>query len=414
MRSLRTTLATVLAILPGAGAISIAITGTQEIGTRFYRVDASGATLAQTDSPFALAKDLEQRVSFVVKESEVQLPTGEGATPSLELEQKDIEREARALVLEPEGGATSAVVFLHGFSQQPKNYISTLRAMAASGTKVVAPTTGLLDVVLPWVKVETATNPFDFPGKLQTAITIDGLRSIKMLQDQGFTDIALCGHSMGGACSLVIPSILDKTTELTAIFAMSPASNLQRTELNPYLRTGGGLSGDLDVDSAVELFEKYDTKPKVTLMSAANDRIVRAKQVEQLYGALRASEKMRDSGTLLALKSGSHIGFEDSLDVRLPDYDILPVKKIKLFFNFIDLLIYRFDVFDFVLGNLDLQLQTAKICIYKLLAGFNGAEDLSAAVKLDDTVDNWGDVLSVDAASDELKQTFAFPLQATQ
>lgn len=78
-------------------------------------------------------------------------------------------RKADALVLEPRGVAPGtevpAVVFCHGFSQPPTNYLSLLRKFSEQGWLVVAPNTGLLDTA--FAAVETVGWRGKPPAKLQ-------------------------------------------------------------------------------------------------------------------------------------------------------------------------------------------------------------------------------------------------------
>lgn len=303
-------------------------------------------------------------------------------------------RNASALVLEPQGDVKGGVVYLHGFSQQPKNYLSTLRAMAAAGLRVVAPSTWLLDTAWPWVDVETAPkNPFAAAAKLQTAVIIDGMRAAKYLEDAGVEDISLAGHSMGGACALVIPSLVD--TKFRAVCCMSPAAATSaETELNPYL---AGNPEDYP-----KLFNAYKSKPKIVLVTAAKDRIVKPASVVDVFDAAPP-----ESSAHSAIQTGSHIGFEDSLVVRIP----IGNRKIRLFSG-LSSLIYAGDAFESFLGDLDLQLDVTKIIVDHILAATMGSTDLADDVHLDKPVTDWDAVYKLDTTASDLAAVLSNPLQS--
>ena len=312
---------------------------------------------------------------FEIIKSTIQLPSSTpDLVPPLEL---NIDREAEALVFQPaEGTPKGGVVFLHGFSQKPRNYETTLCSLAAAGFKVVAPTTWLLDVVWPWVKVDTAPR-FSPPGKLQTAIIIDGLRAMKTLrQELPGAPVSLMGHSMGGACALVIPSLT--TAAITSVFVESPAAAVsQVTTLNPYLSS--------DVSEYPKLFAAYASTPQTVLVSAKDDKIVPANTVRDVY------EGVGDlvPSALVALQSGAHIGFEDKVNIYIPG---LPLKwKIRLgiLFNLIDFLIYRLDALQGLLGNFNTQLSTSKVLMSRLNTAYSGGDDLANLIVFDEPVTDW-------------------------
>ena len=346
---------------------------------------------------------------FEITKSTIELPS---STPPLKPPLTlNIDRKAEALVFQPaEGTPKGGVVFLHGFSQKPKNYETTLRSLAAAGFKVIAPTTWLLGVVWPWVGVDKAPGLFSSSppgsGKLQTAIIIDGLRAMESLRQElpPGAPVSLVGHSMGGACALVIPSLT--TAEITSVFAMSPvaaASPLEVTEFNPY------FAGD--VSTYPDLFKAYgSTPPQLVLVSAEKDKIVPAETVRAVYDAA-ADNKVPSA--LVALQTGSHIGFEDKVNIDLPGGSKLKIKgvSVALLFNVIDFLLYRADALQGLLGNFNTQLSTSKVLVNRLNAAYSGGDDLADRIVFDEPVKDWGAESQLETKDDELKETLRNPLQ---
>ena len=333
---------------------------------------------------------------FEITKSTIELPSSTPPlTPPLTL---NIERKAEALVFQPaEGTPKGGVVFLHGFSQKPRNYETTLCSLAAAGFKVVAPTTWLGDVVWPWVSVDgySGSSP---PGKLQSAIIVDGLRAMESLrQELPGKPVSLVGHSMGGACAVVIPSLT--TAEITSVFAMSPAASAsQVTDLNPY------LAGD--VSTYPDLFKAYGSPPpQLVLVSAEKDKIVPAESVRAVFEAAADSKV---PSALVALQTGSHIGFEDKVNVYLPGFLGF---NVGILFNVIDFLLYRADALQGLLGNFDTQLSTSKILVNRLNAAFSGGDLLADLIVFDEPVKDWGAESQLDTKDDKLKETLRNPLQ---
>ena len=308
---------------------------------------------------------------FEIIKSTIQLPS---STPPLVNLTLNIDREAEALVFQPaKGTPKGGVVFLHGFSQKPRNYETTLCSLAAAGFKVVAPTTWVGDVFSPFLLF----SPAKLQAKLQTAIIIDGLRAMEILrQELPGAPVSLMGHSMGGACALVIPSLT--TAAITSVFVESPAAAAsQVTTLNPYLSS--------DVSEYPKLFAAYASSPQTVLVSAKDDKIVHANTVRDVYkgvGDLVPS-------ALVALQSGAHIGFEDKVNIYIPG---LPLKwKISLgiLFNLIDFLIYRLDALQGLLGNFNTQLSTSKVLMSRLNTAYLGGDDLANLIVFDEPVTDW-------------------------
>jgi len=340
---------------------------------------------------------------FEITKSTIQLPSSTPPlVPPLTLK---VDFKAEALVFQPALEAPKGgVVFLHGFSQKPRNYETTLRSLAAAGFKVVAPTTWLLDVVWPWVSVDTA--PRSPPGKLQTAIIIDGLRAMESLRQElpAGAPVSLVGHSMGGACALVIPSLT--TAEIKSVFAMSPAAAVsQVTTLNPYLAS--------DVSDYPKLFAAYGSTPQLVLVSAEKDLIVPAKTVLDVYKA--AADSCKVPSALVALQTGSHIGFEDKVKVYLPGglKILFPefIRNVGILFNVIDFLLYQANALQGLLGNFDTQLSTSKVLVNRLNAAYSGGDDLADLIVFDEPVKDWGAESQVETNDKGLKETLRNPLQ---
>ena len=336
---------------------------------------------------------------FEITKSTIELPS---STPPLKppLTLLNIDRKAEALVFQPaEGTPKGGVVFLHGFSQKPRNYETTLRSLAAAGFKVVAPTTWLGDVVWPWVSVDgySGSSP---PGKLQSAIIVDGLRAMESLrQELPGKPVSLVGHSMGGACAVVIPSLT--TAEITSVFAMSPAAAAsQVTDLNPY------LAGD--VSTYAELFKAYGSTPQLVLVSAEKDKIVPAETVRAVYDAAADSKV---PSALIALQTGSHIGFEDKVNIDLPGGLKIKGVSVALLFNVVDFLLYQANALQGLLGNFDTQLSTSKVLVNRLNAAYSGGDLLADLIVFDEPVKDWGAESQLDTKDDKLKETLRNPLQ---
>eukprot|EP00964_Phaeocystis_antarctica_P158786 scaffold129654_cov54-Phaeocystis_antarctica.AAC.2 len=385
-----------LALLLNAGAGSAFVSPACSM---VRRSSAHRAAPAAMMAPERITVDANGDIAdegFEITKSTIELPSSTPPlTPPLTL---NIERKAEALVFQPaEGTPKGGVVFLHGFSQKPRNYETTLCSLAAAGFKVVAPTTWLGDVVWPWVSVDgySGSSP---PGKLQSAIIVDGLRAMESLrQELPGKPVSLVGHSMGGACAVVIPSLT--TAEITSVFAMSPAASAsQVTDLNPY------LAGD--VSTYPDLFKAYGSPPpQLVLVSAEKDKIVPAESVRAVY------EKAADSkvpSALVALQTGSHIGFEDKVNVYLPGFLGF---NVGILFNVIDFLLYRADALQGLLGNFDTQLSTSKILVNRLNAAFSGGDLLADLIVFDEPVKDWGAESKLSTKDDKLKETLRNPLQ---
>lgn len=272
----------------------------------------------------------------------------------------------------------------HGFSQKPRNTQSTLRTLAAAGLAVIAPAVWLPDTAPPWVSIETTrwwTSP---PARLQTALTIDMLRAAELARGLGLTRLSLLGHSMGGALALVVADLLlaaDRAAggadgggvALDAVIGLAPAAGpLQLTAVNPLL----SLDARDGAARAVDFFRRWAPgggggggggaapPPALLLVSAPRDRIVRPASVAALLTAARQSGSV-PRGAHVTLASGAHTGFEDSLQINLR---LLPLVD-TLLFAFLDLLVFRWDVFELLTGDFDAQLRDTKALLVAWLTG---------------------------------------------
>lgn len=100
------------------------------------------------------------------------------------------------------------------------------------------------------------------------------------------------------------------------------------------------------------------------LVSAPRDRIVRPASVAALLTAARQSGAV-PRGAHVTLASGAHTGFEDSLQVNLR---LLPLVD-TLLFALLDLLVFRWDVFELLTGDFDAQLRDTKALLVAWLTG---------------------------------------------
>lgn len=291
--------------------------------------------------------------------------------------------------------ATQAVVFGHGFSQKPRNTQSILRTLAAAGLAVIAPAVWLPDTAPPWVSIQTTRWWSSPPARLQTALAIDMLRAAGLARGLGLTRLSLLGHSMGGALALVVADLLlaaDREgggedagvgtggggdVALDAVVALAPAAGpLELTTINPLLSLQAG--GTKVAAERVETFFRgwapggggggsnspAAAPPALLLVSAPRDRIVPPASVAALLAAVRSSEVIPRAAHV-TLASGAHTGFEDSLRVNLR---LLPLVD-SLLFALLDLLVYRWDVFEIFTGDFDAQLRDTKELLVSWLTG---------------------------------------------
>lgn len=260
------------------------------------------------------------------------------------------ERKAEAVVYAPGDtldDATDApvVVFLHGFSQRPRNYETTLRMLAARGAIVLAPRVWLLDIASPFTRIEGASQPgkrfTSPPAKLQTALLIDGLRCVQIARDVfGSSSVSLLGHSMGGAMALIAARALYLDAKpATSVLSLSPAIGpTVRTAVNDLLALDDKAVG---VKGLKEFCGSTGPVP-ILLVHGARDTIVRKKDMNELFSAVSKERESKALALRSEITQGSHIGYEDSLNVDLPVLRILDV----ILFKIIDFLVFGpFDLF---------------------------------------------------------------------
>ncbi|KAJ8607026.1 hypothetical protein CTAYLR_006248 [Chrysophaeum taylorii] len=329
----------------------------------------------------------EATTGVAVKQGTVELPM---RTPPLSREAVEVSRKAKAVVLLPaEGSPKGGVVFLHGFSQQPKNYETMLRAMAASGLEVVAPKTWLFDVI--FEKVETVSGWWKLRAKLQSALIIDGLRSVEMLRKE-LGVLSFVGHSMGGAGALVVPSLLRDGKDAASIFVMSPLSDgAVKTELNPH------LAGD--PATYPKLFDAYgSSEPEIVLVSADQDQIVSPSSVKDVYDAAPPKRS-----ALARIMVGSHVGYEDSFRIPIP---IPFTNGAVTLFSFWDELIFGSDAIQGFFGvDYDVQKGLSIALLHRLNAAVSGTTaDLADKVVFDTPVEDWEAVYKLTSHSPLLKR----------
>lgn len=228
------------------------------------------------------------------------------------------------------------IVFLHGFSQRPRNYASMLRFLAAQGFVVIAPRVWLFDTM--FAKIEGAKPEGKWfasqPAKLQSALLIDTVRCVKWAIDHlSVRSVDLVAHSMGAAMALVAAQVLG--TRISSVATLAPA--VGPTEITP-LNTLLSLKKGGDVDKFARLFKR---DVPVLLVHGENDFIVKERDVDELFDAFINADRPDIVGDVDIL-NGSHVGFEDTLDIDVPI-----VRRLDwLFFKFVDLLVFGlFDAF---------------------------------------------------------------------
>lgn len=284
-----------------------------------------------------------------VTEAFIDLPSAQ--LPSLNVE---TDRNAEAVlyapvsILEELKGTLSlpTVVFLHGFSQRPKNYGSTLQMLAANGFVVIAPRVWLLDIA--FAEVEGSSLPgkrrASLPAKLQTALLIDALRCVTIARDSlGAQKVVLLGHSMGGAMALVAARALKiDDVPVDSVITLAPAVGpTVHTPVNPLLALDDKEVGSKGLQ---QFCETYGDVPTL-IIHGDRDAVVPAKDVDATFNNL-ANHRIPQALTLLGrIAQSSHVGFEDSLNVDLPILKMLDV----LIFKIIDFFV--FGPFDFFIDT---------------------------------------------------------------
>lgn len=228
------------------------------------------------------------------------------------------------------------VVFAHGFSQRPDNYASTLLRLAEEGYVIVAPRVWFASVIAPWARVETQGVFAPLPRKLQTALLIDVARCVQIATDGGAKAVHLLGHSMGAAMMLAYARFPPRGV-LESVALLAPAvKDSSVSELNPYVTIGEG--GDV---SGIEKLAKEIEDVRIIALQGKRDGIVDADDTGLVMAALKNREALTG---LLYLEDGTHVGFEDQLDVRL-NLPFLVLLE-RFVFRILDFLIYVVNVFD--------------------------------------------------------------------
>lgn len=234
---------------------------------------------------------------------------------------------AKREVLNGDISKTTFVVFAHGFSQRPLNYFSLLSFLALNNCVVIAPRTWILSVFLS--KVEVLEKDRSVPARLQAALLIDTARAVQVASSYS-SRVHVLGHSMGAAVALVYAGYA--SSYLKSIVLMAPVVNNARlTELNQTVR----LKAEDGVERMYTLASQM--RCRTMILHGLRDKVVPTKSILKMFSAFSSAPLTG----LLKLTRGSHVGFEDSLEVDIPFTDVE-----KKFFNILDRLIYGyFDIF---------------------------------------------------------------------
>lgn len=275
-----------------------------------------------------------------ITEGLVQLPSGVVDGLSTGSGPVSTNRPADALAfletrLLPQIGSLPVVIFAHGFSQRPINTKSLLVTVAALGYLVLAPRTWVFDVIrtrvqgIPWFKL---------PAKLQTAVLIDTMRVVSCAKalsaDPRAASYILMGHSMGGAQALLAAQYLQTDAALKSVLCLSPAVDTTvATSLNPLLH--GDKDSEKQEQNLLRFFSNFTAVP-VQILHGNNDRIVPTEEIIGVVGAMRKSRQAGAVTVVSRIISGTHIGFEDDIDVDVPGITYLD----KFVFGLLDLLIF--------------------------------------------------------------------------
>lgn len=268
------------------------------------------------------------------------------------------------------------VVFLHGFSQRPRNYESTLRLLAAQGYLVIAPRTWLFDVAFPWTRIEGAARPgqcvwcVSSAAKLQSALLVDALRCVSWAKDNlpnAPGAVSLLGHSMGGAIALVAARALG-STKVASVATLAPAVvGTAVTEINPLLSWDDG--------DVAEFVSSYGAT-RTFIASGKGDRVVKFSDTQRLFDFFRWNRAAGDTEGLCEIVPGSHIGFEDSLRVDVGFLKVLDT----LLFKLIDVLVFR--ILEGVLDTDDqLELTKQLLLVWLSQAGNTGTDSMEKEMK---------------------------------
>lgn len=253
-----------------------------------------------------------------VVETHVSLPTG--AVPFLD--DVTTSREARALLIyatssptgsEPDAVLSNAdvIIFMHGFSQHPRNYRTLLHSLAhdhATPYVILAPTVSFSNVLLPWQHVETADACSSTAYKLQSAVVIDAARATRLAFERGAARIHIMGHSLGGMAALALAAHAPST--FTSVIALAPAVH---ASVDTHVNTAVTASA---FDTGLAQFQLRVADLPILLVHGENDGVVGASESHAVFHALAARADGAVS-VLAVVENGTHVGMEDCLDVRL-------------------------------------------------------------------------------------------------
>lgn len=172
-----------------------------------------------------------------------------------------LSHHGETLVFEPEGEAHHVVVFLHGFAGKPLYHQHTLRAWAARGFVIVAP-----------------TQPDYFVGKFwYRKALLDGGREAfglaeRLAGERGLPRPSVVGFSIGGGIALA-------------------------------LAAERGVPAVLWAPSPIDVRAEAVREP-VLILQAGSDCIVRG-------GAEAIAKSLRGKATVTRLEGANHLGFTD-------------------------------------------------------------------------------------------------------
>ncbi|KIZ06376.1 hypothetical protein MNEG_1576 [Monoraphidium neglectum] len=270
----------------------------------------------QARSELQSVLDFEARTSRLAY-ADIYLPPG---VPSL--------AEARDL---------NAVVFGHGFSQDPENYITIRDQLLGAGWVVVAPTTGVLDVLGRQVGYEASARASSarskLPVKLQAALIIDLLRTAQLLHGGPGADEAcsrmmakgqaraherppapmlFLGHSLGGACSILAAAKLQSDKIRGVVLLSAQVSMMQQSPVNDdiWLLDGNKRS----TEAALKFFQdEFPRDTPLIIVSPDRDVLAPRPTLECLFTV--AAQARKDEQLALFEIKGDHTGYEDRLDL---------------------------------------------------------------------------------------------------
>lgn len=245
------------------------------------------------------------------------LPTG--LVPPFDIETS---RFAEAFLVYPQS-YTSAIIFAHGLSQEPRNTQTLLCTLAASGKLVLAPRTWLLDVIGPWVHVETQDWRSSPPARWQTALLIDTMRCVNVAKSLAL-EYEIYGHSTGAGLALVAGWWLRQETVkgLRSVACLAPAIEYcKETELNPVIAMGNE-DGEVRLEA---MAREFPDVPILILHGTEDSRLASSIDIKTLFEAF--GNFKREAYTIWGdIENGTHVGFQDKLDVAITN----PFRNIRL------------------------------------------------------------------------------------